>query len=77
MLISEARHRCREEFTVTRKTPALDHRNGTAKKVRNKLQQSSEAATYLAFSESLGGPESRTVWRAPGKRIGLPEGEDE
>ena len=77
MLISEARHRCREEFTVTRKTPALDHRNETAKKVRSELQQSSEAAKYLAFSESLGGPESLTVWRAPFKPIGLNEGEDE
>jgi hypothetical protein len=62
---------------VTRKTPALDHRNETAKKVWSELQQSSEAATYLAFSESLRGPESLTVWRARFKPIGLPEGEDE
>jgi len=62
---------------VTRNTPIVDNLDGTAKKVKTELQQSSDAATYIEFTESFGGPECSNVWRAPFKLIGLTESEDE
>ena len=62
---------------MTRNMPVVDNRDGTAERVCSEPQQSSDAETYVEFTESFGGPVSPSVWRAPFKLIGLPEEEGE
>ena len=62
---------------MTRNTLAVEHDAGTVKRAKCGLEQSSDAPSYLEFTESFAGFEYLNVWRPPFSLIRLFEQEDE
>ena len=62
---------------MTRNTLAVEHDAGTVKRAKCGLEQSSDAPSYLEFTESFGGFEYLNFWRPLFGLIRFFEQEDE